>query len=58
MMNRINETKDHFEPDKYLEIEAEKVLGAIGYVNDGAGKWIRPEGKDQAQNCGDWYRNE
>jgi hypothetical protein len=58
MMNTINETKEHFEPETYLEIEAEKVLGAAGFVNDGAGKWIRPEGNDQAQNCGGWYRNE
>jgi len=57
-MNKIIETKEHYEPEKYLEIEAEKALGAAGYVNDGAGKWIRPAGNDHAQNCGGWYRNE
>jgi len=47
MMNTMNKTEDHFEPDKYLEIEAERVLGASGYVKDDTGKWIRLKGNDQ-----------
>jgi len=58
MMNNINEMKEHSEPEKYLEIKAENVLGSAGYVHDGAGKRIRPEGNDRAQSGGGWYRNE
>ena len=53
-----NETTGNTEPETYLEIEAEKVLGAAGYVDDGTGKWKRAEGNDQARNVGAWYRNE
>jgi hypothetical protein len=53
-----NETTDNSEPETYLEIEAERVLGAAGYVNDGTGTWKRPEGNDQARNVGAWYRTE
>jgi hypothetical protein len=53
-----NETTDNTEPETYLEIEAERVLGASGYVNDGTGTWKRPEGNDQARKVGAWYRNE
>lgn len=53
-----NETADNTEPETYLEIEAERVLGAAGYVNDGTGKWKRPESHDQARNVGASCRNE
>jgi hypothetical protein len=58
MMNMTNEPEEHSEPEKRLETEAEKILGAAGYGNDGVGKRIRPQGADQAQTSGGWYRNE
>jgi hypothetical protein len=58
MMNKT-ETKDHSEQEQYLETEAENVLGAAGYVNDGSGKWIPLESHDPAQSTDDaWSRNE
>jgi hypothetical protein len=48
MMNTITEPEDHFGPDKYLDIEEEKMWKVLGYAKDSTGKWIHPEGDDSS----------